>query len=82
VSVAARVTHPQDGRVASLVGHVESFIPLSRPGPGQTRIYTALGFATFILGEHRGAGMFEFSRRSDTLIGASDANDDSPGDED
>jgi hypothetical protein len=82
VSVAARVTHPQDGRVASLIGHVESFIPLSRPGPGQTRIYTALGFATFILGEQRGAGMFEFSRRSDTLPGMSDGEDDSLGNDD
>ncbi|MGH7948766.1 MAG: hypothetical protein ACREQF_06055 [Candidatus Binataceae bacterium] len=80
-SVAAQFTHAGGGN-QSLIGHVESFIPLSRPGPDQTRIYTALGFATFNLGENRGAGMFEFSRRSDTLAGANDADDESSGDDD
>jgi hypothetical protein len=48
-----------------LLGAVESFIPLSRPGPGGTRIYTSLGFARFRMGELDGVGMYEYSRRSD-----------------
>ncbi len=52
---------------AALVGEVKSFIPLSRPGPDETRIFTALGFARFRLGDHEGAGMFEYSRRADEV---------------
>ncbi|MGH7864847.1 MAG: hypothetical protein ACREQB_07650 [Candidatus Binataceae bacterium] len=80
-SLTAQFTYG-DGAPASLIGEVESFIPLSRPGPDQTRIYTALGFATFMLGEHRGAGMFEYSRRSDTLTNAGDTGDDVAGEDD
>src|SRR5208337_4867252 len=36
-----------DGSSCELEGTVECFIPLSRPGPGQSRIYTTLGFAIF-----------------------------------
>lgn len=52
---------------AALIGEVASFIPLSRPGPDDTRIFTALGFARFRLGTHEGAGMFEYSRRADEV---------------
>ncbi len=52
-----------DGSSCELEGGVECFIPLSRPGPGQSRIYTSLGFASFRSGAHRGAGMFEYSRQ-------------------
>ena len=38
----------------ALIGTVENFIPLSRPGPDGTRIFTALGFAHFKLGDSRG----------------------------
>jgi len=52
-----------DGTSRSLAGEVRSFVPLSRPGPNQSRIYTSIGFANFRLGPHEGAGMFEYSRR-------------------
>jgi len=64
-----------DTRHHALSGTVENFIPLSRPGPDGTRIFTALGFARFRLGESEGAGMFECSRRAEELP-------DSAGDED
>jgi hypothetical protein len=60
--IAATVTI--EGGVTSLRGKVRSFVPLSRPGPNQSRIYTSLGFATFHLGDSEGAGMFEYSRRA------------------
>ncbi|HLX36764.1 MAG TPA: hypothetical protein VKR29_03150, partial [Candidatus Binataceae bacterium] len=53
-----------DGAHHVISGSVENFIPLSRPGPDGTRIFTALGFARFQLGEIEGAGMFECSRRA------------------
>lgn len=62
----------------SILGSVENFIPLSRPGPDGTRIFTALGFARFRLGESEGAGMFECSRRADEVpdsAGDDDAED-------
>jgi hypothetical protein len=52
---------------AALSGEVRNFVPLSRPGPNQSRIYTTLGFASFKLGDHHGAGMFEYSRRAAPL---------------
>jgi hypothetical protein len=68
----------QPGRGNHIVtGKVENFIPLSRPGPDGTRIFTALGFARFRLGESEGAGMFECSRRAEALPDSSgdDAED-------
>jgi len=59
----------------TLTGNVENFIPLSRPGPDGTRIFTALGFARFKLGEVEGAGMFECSRRADELPHSSGDDD-------
>ena len=60
---------------------VECFIPLSRPGPEQSRIYTSLGFATLPqLAAHRGAGMFEYSRVADSVLTAADENEDSDSD--
>ncbi len=56
-----------DGAQVPLTGRVRCFVPLSRPGPNQSRIYTSIGFASFQLGPHEcaseGAGMFEYSRR-------------------
>jgi hypothetical protein len=60
----------------TLTGSVENFIPLSRPGPDGTRIFTALGFARFKLGESEGAGMFECSRRAEELPGDDDDAED------
>jgi hypothetical protein len=57
-----------DGTSCELEGSVECFIPLSRPGPEQSRIYTSLGFASFHIGAHRGAGMFEYSRVADSVL--------------
>jgi hypothetical protein len=62
----------------ALTGHVANFIPLSRPGPDGSRIFTALGFAHFKLGETEGAGMFECSQRAEVLpdsAGEDDAED-------
>ncbi|HLX04105.1 MAG TPA: hypothetical protein VKR28_01160 [Candidatus Binatus sp.] len=69
-----------DGSACELEGTVECFIPLSRPGPEQSRIYTSLGFASFSIGAHRGAGMFEYSRVADSVLTASDENEDSDSD--
>jgi len=65
-----------DGSSCELASDVECFIPLSRPGPEQSRIYTSLGFASFRAGAHRGAGMFEYSRVADSVQTASDESDD------
>jgi hypothetical protein len=66
-----------DGAIQRIRGDVLSFIPLSRPGPDQSRIYTALGFARMRMGVREGAGMFEYSRRSDAVAGAGDSDDES-----
>ncbi len=77
--IAASLVRP-DGLPCDLDGSVECFIPLSRPGPEQSRIYTTLGFATFRLGAHRGAGMFEYSRVADSVLTTVDENDDADSD--
>jgi len=46
----------------ALVGRPETFMALSRPGPGGVRIWTSLGFAVYRFGTLEGAGMFEHSR--------------------
>jgi hypothetical protein len=53
-----------DGLAVPIKGEVQSFVMLSRPGPAQSRILTSLGFASFRIGDHHGAGMFECSHRS------------------
>ena len=58
---------PGDGHRLAVEGEVQSFVMLSRPGPAQSRILTALGFASFGIGDRRGAGMFECSRRNDSV---------------
>lgn len=68
------------GSSLELDGAVECFIPLSRPGPEQSRIYTSLGFASFRSGTYRGAGMFEYSRVADSVLTAFDDNEDSDSD--
>jgi hypothetical protein len=65
-----------DGSVFELEGRAECFIPLSRPGPEQSRIYTTLGFASFNSGTNRGAGMFEYSRRAESVMTADDDDSD------
>ncbi len=61
-------TFTENGAPArTIVGKVENFVPLSRPGPANTRIFTSLGFARFRLGSHEGGGLFEYSRRTDNL---------------
>ncbi len=74
--VSASIAYP-DGRLFSLTGREECFIPLSRPGPEQSRIYTSLGFASFQSGSNRGAGMFEYSRRAESVLTSIDDSDDS-----
>jgi hypothetical protein len=53
---------------------------LSRPGPDSSRIYTSLGFAKFRAGTQVGAGMFEFSRRAESVLTNADDADDSDSD--
>ncbi|MHB8383612.1 MAG: DUF7064 domain-containing protein [Candidatus Binataceae bacterium] len=60
-----------------LDGSVCAFVPLSRPGPEHSRIFTTLGFAKFRAGGREGAGMFEHSRVTDAPV-SDDDDDDSP----
>jgi len=71
-----------DGSSRELEGSAECFIPLSRPGPEQSRIYTSLGFASFRTGTHRGAGMFEYSRVAHPVMTAADDNNENDSDTD
>jgi len=71
-----------DGSSCELEGSVECFIPLSRPGPEQSRIYTSLGFASFRTGAHHGAGMFEYSRVADSVLTTADDNNENDSDSD
>jgi hypothetical protein len=73
--ISASITRA-DGSICELNGSVECFIPLSRPGPELSRIYTSLGFATFQLGTHRGTGMFEYSRVAESVLTSADDMDD------
>lgn len=74
-TIFASMAH-HDGSIFEIEGRAECFIPLSRPGPEQSRIYTTLGFSSFHSGTHRGAGMFEYSRRADSVTtGADDPQD-------
>ena len=59
----------------TLIDGVENFIPLSRPGPDGSRIFTALGFARYRIGAVEGAGMFECSRRAQALPDSSGDDD-------
>jgi hypothetical protein len=77
--ISASIAHP-DGSIFDLEGSVECFIPLSRPGPEDSRIYTSLGFAAFRSGAHRGAGMFEYSRRAESVMTGADDTEDSDAD--
>jgi len=61
-TIAAIATGP-DGTLLSLEGRPGTFVMLSRPGPEGTRLHTLMGFAEFRLGNLKGAGMYEFSRR-------------------
>jgi hypothetical protein len=52
-----------DGSQLSMQGEPGTFVMLSRPGPEGTRLHTVMGFAEFKLGDSKGAGMYEFSKR-------------------
>ncbi len=65
---------PHGGRPSLLRGEPESFLPLSRPGPDLTRIHTSLGFATFRLGDHAGAGMYEYSHCAEPTAASDDSS--------
>jgi hypothetical protein len=60
--ISATLTTPA-GIHTSVNGTAETFMTLSRPGPDGIRIHTSLGFATYHMGEMRGVGMYEYSRR-------------------
>jgi hypothetical protein len=52
-----------DGALLSIEGQPGTFVMLSRPGPDGIRLHTTMGFGEFRLGNLKGAGMYEFSRR-------------------
>ena len=60
--IAAAATD-HDGAPLTMEGEPGAFVMLSRPGPDGTRLHTLMGFAEFKLGDLKGAGMYEFSRR-------------------
>jgi hypothetical protein len=62
--------------LARISGRVAAFVPLSRPGPEQSRIFTSMGFAVFDCDGRVGTGMFEYSRRHDPVLAATTADDD------
>ncbi|HVA41712.1 MAG TPA: hypothetical protein VNF49_13675 [Candidatus Binataceae bacterium] len=70
-----------NGVALALEGEVRSFMMLSRPGPAQSRILTSLGFASFRIGEHCGAGMFECSYRSASAPRATEETSEADNDE-
>jgi len=70
--IFARARLPHES--IAIEGFVSAFVPLSRPGPEHSRIFTTLGFAKFRAGGREGAGMFEHSRVIDAP--ASDEDDD------
>jgi hypothetical protein len=69
--IAAAATSPNGTRLA-IEGEPGTFVMLSRPGPDGTRLHTVMGFAEFKLGDLRGAGMYEFSRRVGVTSGGSE----------
>jgi hypothetical protein len=64
-----------DRTLTHVSGRVAAFVPLSRPGPDQSRIYTSMGFAVFDCDGRVGTGMFEYSRRHDASVTASASDD-------
>jgi hypothetical protein len=58
-----------------IVGSSAVFVPLSRPGPDGSRIYTSLGFGVFRWGDRSATGMFEYSSRVDAEGEAGDSED-------
>ena len=64
----------------ALEGAVSAFVPLSRPGPDHSRIFTTLGFATFRAGVRHGAGMFEHSRVVTDAPASDEDDEESPSD--
>jgi hypothetical protein len=77
--LSARFTDLRDGSGHQIDGIARNYMTLSRPGFGNTRIYTSLGFATYQLGNHQGAGMFEYSRIAEAS-GPDSYDSDSDGD--
>ncbi|MBF6559606.1 MAG: hypothetical protein IVW56_04870 [Candidatus Binataceae bacterium] len=69
-----------DGVATTLSGRADNFMTLSRPGLDATRIHTSLGFATYQMGDARGAGMFEYSRVVGVLPSAAGDSDDADSD--
>jgi hypothetical protein len=62
--ISAILHRPGESHSLTMAGEVQSFVMLSRPGSAQSRILTSVGFASFLIGDNRGAGMFECSQRS------------------
>ncbi|MGA2409209.1 MAG: hypothetical protein ABSG46_02330 [Candidatus Binataceae bacterium] len=74
--VDASFIDSRNGTRQELAGDARSYMTLSRPGFGNARIHTTLGFATYRLGNRDGAGMFEYSRIADAAGAAADDSDD------
>ncbi|HUN57999.1 MAG TPA: hypothetical protein VMU41_07780 [Candidatus Binataceae bacterium] len=69
--LAASFIDQRDGSRHQLDGVARNYMTLSRPGFGNARIYTSLGFATYQLSNLQGAGMFEYSRITEASDAAS-----------
>ena len=69
------VASSASGGSVRLSGQPVAFVPLSRPGPNGSRIYTSLGFGIFQAGTHSACGMFEYSRRVVASSGSDQDND-------
>ncbi|HUY38155.1 MAG TPA: hypothetical protein VMV13_04960 [Candidatus Binataceae bacterium] len=74
ISARARCRHEAIG----IEGAVSAFVPLSRPGPDHSRIFTTLGFAKFRADGREGAGMFEHSRVVEQAPATDEDDEDSP----
>jgi hypothetical protein len=71
---SASLTTPA-GNNAELRGLAEAFMTLSRPGLDHTRIHTSIGFASYLIGKAKGAGMFEYSRIASAIDSSTDDDD-------
>lgn len=74
-AIKARLVLARNHQAFSIVARPQCYMATARPGPGDTRIYTAVGFASFELDGAAGTGMFEcadLTRLDGSLASAKD----------
>jgi hypothetical protein len=64
------------GSARTLSGRCETSMTLSRPGAGNVRVHTSLGFASYKIDGASGVGMFEYSRPAVPLTEREELEDD------